>query len=525
MNAMIVRRVLVALLSALALSAPAAAAGSGDETNRHLWEPRTTSVAVFKQDMGFFMRAGEVVLRDGWCLADRVPPATFGTLAIYSHKADEVVDIVGSGPGEIVEFDGKDAPGDEASKRARLDSSTNLNVQLWYKQHDTERTAAGKLVSVGPDYVVLAGAGNDFAVPVAGISKMQVLDLPVRVHVRRDDGAPPQTTTLGMAYLRKGITWIPEYTLNVLDDETAVLTLRGTLVNEAEDLVHCDVHFVVGVPHFVHTDYMAPIAVGQIIRTIGASIAPSQVQTQIMSRAALVQNAVMSPQFDVVEQPADARAGDLRSVLGNLPQMEGPAGADYTVYTMKDMTVRRGEKAIVTLFVKKIRYSHTYQWIPPGSMEHFLVLHNATDTAWTTGPCLAVSDERPLSEDLLRYTPKDGDCLFGVTTAVNIAHETSEAEVDRLLKAHSPSNDYFLDLVTLEGTVKLRNFEQRDVEIAIVINVAGKPLSASDEGALSADTTNLKLQERTGSVRWRITLKPGQLKTLTYRYERYVPSR
>ena len=55
----------------------------------------------------------------------------------------------------------------------------------------------------------------------------------------------PDKVTLGMAYLRKGITWIPDYTLKVLDDETAELTLRGTLVNEAEDLIHTDVHLVV----------------------------------------------------------------------------------------------------------------------------------------------------------------------------------------------------------------------------------------------------------------------------------------
>ena len=61
-----------------------------------------------------------------------------------------------------------------------------------------------------------------------------------------------------MAYLRKGITWIPDYTLKVLDDDNAELTLRGTIVNEAEDLIHTDVHLVVGVPHFVHTEYMAP---------------------------------------------------------------------------------------------------------------------------------------------------------------------------------------------------------------------------------------------------------------------------
>jgi len=244
-----------------------------------------------------------------------------------------------------------------------------------------------------------------------------------------------------------------------------------------------------------------------------------------MNRAALVRNDMTAPQFGVVEQPVDATAGDLSRLLGNLPTMAGPSGADYTVYTKEDMTLRRGEKAIVTLFVKKIRYSHTYNWAPPNRMEHFLVLHNETDTAWTTGPCLAVSDERPLSEDLLRYTPKKGSCLFGVTTAINIAHDKSEAEVDRQLKAHSPSSNFYLDLVTLEGTVKLRNFEPREVEITIAVGVEGKPLSASDEGTLTADTTKLRLQERTGSVRWRVVLKPGQSKTLTYRYERYVPSK
>ena len=68
-----------------------------------------------------------------------------------------------------------------------------------------------------------------------------------------------------MAYLRKGVTWIPEYTLRILDEDTAELTLRGTLVNEAEDIIHGDVHFVVGVPSFAHTDYLAPVVVGQML--------------------------------------------------------------------------------------------------------------------------------------------------------------------------------------------------------------------------------------------------------------------
>jgi hypothetical protein len=368
-------------------------------------------------------------------------------------------------------------------------------------------------------------------VPTEGITQLQVLELPLRIHLLAEGEKQAESVSLGMAYLRQGITWIPEYTLKVLDDDTAELTLRGSLVNEAEDLVHTDVHLVVGVPHFVHTQYMAPLAVGQVIRTIGTAMGspnvPVQVTSQIMNRAAIVSNALQAPQTDqpgIVEQPVDGRGGDLGKALGNLPQMEGAAATDYTVYTKKDLTLRRGEKAIITLFAKKIRYSHIYRWSPPAQMEHSLVLSNQTDSAWTTGPCLALSEDRPLSEDLLRYTPKGGRGELPVTAAINIAHDKSEREVERKLKAHSPSHNVYFDLVTLEGKLKLKNFEKRTVELVIANPMPGKPLTADQNGSISVDPAKLRLLEREGTVRWHIKLEPGEEKTLTYQYERYVPS-
>ena len=534
------RGILVAVLAgALAgcrpgvLAAEPSVQKAADEGNRHLWEPRTRSVAVFKNGLGFVMREGEVELRDGWCLAREIPPAAFGTLAIYARDEEATVDVVGSGPGEVVEFDGRDAPNDPAAKRARLEAAKGFKVELHYEHKGQDRAAAGELVSVGPEFVVLEDRSNSFAVPIGGITRMQVLELPLRIHVLGPKDDPPDRVMLGMAYLRKGITWIPDYTLEILDDQTAELTLRGTLVNEAEDLIHTDVHLVVGVPHFVHTEYMAPIAVGQVIRAIGAGVAgqgavPQAVTTQIMTRAAIVANTATAPQFDqpspVVETPVDHGGGNLEATLGNLPQMEGAAGTDYTVYTKNDLTLRRGEKAIITLFTKKIGYSHLYRWSPPERMEHFLVLRNTTDTAWTTGPCLALSAGRPLSEDLLKYTPKGAGGELPVTTAINIAHEKTEREIDRQLNAHSPAPNVNYDLVTLEGKLQLRNYEERALEIVITDPIPGKPTVADRDGAVSIDPTKLKLLEREGSVRWNVKLEPGQETTLTYQYERYVPS-
>jgi hypothetical protein len=512
------------LVSLVIINLMGLAWGVEGKENSHLWKTRVTSATVFKNGMGFFMRQGDVALHDGWCVSDAVPPAAFGTLAIFSHGENETVDLIGSGPGEIVEFDGIDAPKDAITKRQRLETCKFLKVQLTYTQRDADRTAAGQLVSVADEYVVLETEGNDFAVPLAGIKKLQVLEKPLRVHVASDNNKKPAAkTTLGMAYLRKGITWIPEYTLKLLDDETAELTLRGTLVNEAEDLVHAEVNFVVGVPHFLHTDYLAPIAVGQVIRTIGTAVAPPAVMNQVMNRAAIA-NDIGAAYTGVIERPTGGSAGDLGAALGNLPQWEGSGATDFAVYTRKDLSVRCGEKAIVTLFVKRIKYGHSYHWSPPGDIAHSLTMQNDTDTAWTTGPCLVVSDNNALSEDLLKYVPKGGKGEFPLATAVNITHDKKETEANRELKAYQPSQNYFMDLVTLAGTVKLHNYGKTPAELMVDLPLPGKPIGASDDGEITLNAENLKLLERTGNIRWHLTLKPGEERTLSYKYERYVPS-
>ena len=137
---------------------------------------------------------------------------------------------------------------------------------------------------------------------------------------------------------------------------------------------------------------------------------------------------------------------------------------------------------------------------------------------------MAVSRDQPLSEDLLRYTPRGGRCELPVTSAMNVAGDQSETEVDRKLKEHSPADKVFLDLVTLRGELKIRNFEKIPVDLVVQFATPGKPTQASDAGKLTIDTSKLKLTERCGSVRWEIRLEPSEAKTLTYEYQRYVPS-
>ena len=111
-----------------------------------------------------------------------------------------------------------------------------------------------------------------------------------------------------------------------------------------------------------------------------------------------------------------------------------------------------------------------------------------------------------------------------VTAAIHIAHEQRETETDRKLKAHQPAADFFLDLVTVDGELALRNYTKVPAELLIDLPLPGRPVTASDDGKVALDTARLKLQERSGNVSWRLTLKAGEAKVLKYAYERYVPS-
>jgi len=78
--------------------------------------------------------------------------------------------------------------------------------------------------------------------------------------------------------------------------------------------------------------------------------------------------------------------------------------------------------------------------------------------------------------------------------------------------------------VTIDGRLKLKNFEQRGVRVIVTVPVPGKPIAASDAAEHIIDPGRLILRERSGSIRWDVTLGVAETKELTYQYERYVPS-
>ena len=111
-----------------------------------------------------------------------------------------------------------------------------------------------------------------------------------------------------------------------------------------------------------------------------------------------------------------------------------------------------------------------------------------------------------------------------MTAAINVANDKSEREIDRKLKAYSPQNKVNYDLVTLEGKLKFRNYRE----------AAGRDRGQQSrhrqalERRLGRHAGRRFQQTPFARPRRECTLedtdRAGKEKTLTYQYERYVPS-
>ena len=151
-----------------------------------------------------------------------------------------------------------------------------------------------------------------------------------------------------------------------------------------------------------------------------------------------------------------------------------------------------------------------------------LRLKNTTGMPWTTAPAISFRDWKPLGQDLLKFTGVGGEEVLRVTPATEILGSHSLEEKSRI-KERLRLNGYDVDfdLVTVEGTVKLRNVKKQPVELVLTRNLVGQGESASDGGTITKSGLNLHSVNSNSVIKWSVKVLPGE-KELKYTYSVYV---
>ena len=526
--------------------------------------PKTVAVAAFKNGLAFVVRQGEIHLQSGVGRITPIPNATLGTLWLAPGESgaslDEVVAyhynvaaqhnmlsleevlLANAGKTVTVTFNNKDYTGEIVGLHNPDSNPTNAPPP------NPEFAASVPITPpVKPQYLLLRVDKQLVALPVNGIVNAVLPDNTTfteksdqqRSALRFKVKGSADKTNLTLGYLEHGLGWTPSYLISLTDDKTAQITMQAILIDDAEDLKDADVFFVVGVPNFAYSNIPSPMSLQQ---NLLAFMKDSEQPVNGRNYANLNSIGGQVLALDEMKSETDSQPSFAQAVA----ELSGAPEEDLFLYTRSGVTLAREERATYNVFSTSVSYEHIYEWevqdqprvdgfgnvIQPNpnpttsdaaanSIWHSIRLKNNSKFPWTSAPTLVISGTKPVSQDTLPYTPKAATSNLKITIATDIRSTHEEKEISREQNIPRRRN-YQYDLVTVEGTLKVRNYKSKEVRLNIRKNLRGEVIAQSDEGKSTKLGEAIQTDNPMSRLTWEVVLKPDEDRTITYRYKVWV---
>jgi len=349
--------------------------------------------------------------------------------------------------------------------------------------------------------------------------------------------SPASGDWLSVSYLARGITWAPSYLVDISDAKQARLSAKAEIINEGEDLDGTHVDLVTGFPNLEFADVLSPMSMktnlAQFLQSLAAG--PSRLDMSIMT-----QNVA-----GYAEGPAGGRGGGGAmggiSVPGYGAAAAGQVAEDLFLYPIENVTLKKNETGYYPLFTQSVPYTEFYEWkvgdrvTPAGryrewqqdqpepveTVWHSIRLTNNMAMPWTTAPAQLVREGQIIGQDTLRYTAPTAKVTVRITQAVNVRAEQTEIEAKRERDAVHMYGDSF-DRITIDGTLRVANYTQELISLEITKELSGDVKETVPRAEDVTLARGLKAMNPTHELTWKIELKPGDGKEITYTYQALI---
>lgn len=545
----------------------------GQESNS--FSPEIKRVAVFKNGYAFTYREGEASTNGNWAYTTKTPIGVLGTVWGYSTTpnvkvnqllASEVTNsstervvnlaeflIANEGARIRAEVVGGDAKArtyegvyEIISPMRGFKNVVKLSGDQNYNSSDQSLLQSyGLTIIIKTENGVLAFLAQRIeSVEVIGQAKWEKpkSEKQIRLGIKTDGAKDGQKINLGVAALERGIRWIPAYRVEVKGDpiKEAKLELEANVINDLADLNNSEISFVVGVPHFLFQDTVSPLS----INTAFAGVSSNFRRRDINQYSNAITSQVSS------DFSTDGVDRDASPTILQEEKTTSFSAEQLYLYQTDQLNLKKGERATMRLFSLTVPCTEVFEWTINDVNDaharylnsnysgqnqqitslqdlttkiwYALKLKNTTGMPWTTAPAISFREWKPLGQDLLKFTTIGGEEVLRVTPATEVVGTHTLEEKERVRqKLRWNGSDYDFDLVTVEGTIKLRNVKKQPVELVLTRNLVGEVTSASDDGKITKDGLNLQSVNSNSVVKWNLVIPNGD-KELKYTYNVFV---
>ncbi|SFF27471.1 DUF4139 domain-containing protein [Thermoflexibacter ruber] len=499
-----------------------------------------SDIAVFKNGTAFLVKKMQINAENGTAILPTLPQATFGTLWFLAdnNAIKQVSSFTEELNTSLVITNVADMLKANQGKKAIFVFDNNVSVE-------------GVLESVsGTAVLIRTNAGKYYTNDAQNCKSAEFSEKPNTLLTQKENKrivklefAKKNTSQpLQMMYLAKGLSWVPSYHIDLLNETQAKVTLRATLMNDLEDLENANLNLVVGVPNFAYSYLSSPLVSTEGVVTFLNQL--NRYSNQYYGgggRTGAVSRGDISMQSfsNVMSSDVEGEDEDLPSI-----ETEGKQSEDFFFYQLKNVTLKKQGRTFQDILQQSTTYEHLYEvnlnsnntssYTNPNEstyenislVKHAVMIKNESKFPWTTGTVLLTKlldgVAQPISQDKLNYTPVGGKVKIPLTVVSDVSVKDSEKEVDRKVNIKQ-KDGYFYDLVTVEAKIEVKSFRNNAIELKINRSFTGEGLKCNIAWNIQKlVSTNSYNYNALSSAEWKIKLEAGKSETITYQYQFYV---
>jgi hypothetical protein len=351
---------------------------------------------------------------------------------------------------------------------------------------------------------------------------------------------------LEMMYLTKGITWIPGYYIELLDNKKARVILRSTLINDAEDIEDSDVNFVVGVPNFKYATELSPLYGS---KEVSKFIGKLDVNYQPLNTMNLNQFSNSIRSYNHAGNDQDLLRIEPKSTTETIKSINATQSQDLFFYTAKNVNLKKGGRGFYDIFEINCPVKHEYftelnssgfanapSWhhlklglIETIPVHHSLKIANKSEFPFTTGTALLVSSENgfiePISQDQVKYTPKGGTLLMNMNEAIDVfvsEDHIMKKKSERKMRYPKHQDAPWYDQITIKDKITIENHKAESIELNMNKVIYGEIVDIHESGKSEMKPDGHRQLNSENSIKFKLRIGANEKKTIDVTYTTYV---
>ncbi len=468
--------------------------------------PQIMQAALYKNGYSAMIRKVELDA-DGDTMIGSITPAVAGTFWVYGSPGLKLDSIVNTTVTDKTEVTANSIPGILA-----LNKGATVTLEARGKEY------TGKLIETN-SVVILETADGMIVLPMADITRAVIQGKAKLTSeaTTSTNGLRVKANGKGTLYLlsvEPGLDWVPMYWVDILDNTRLKLTMRTSVTNSVGELKAADLSFVAGSPNMPFIGQNDPFTLISIAGRQGGFGGGVGGGPGGRPSAAMQNTAPPGMAFDMESAfETGAPTGDS---IGEL-----------FFYKRQKVDLKAGEKGYFVLFETPTTYTTKYTLEVPArevgesalTTWQTIKFKNNSGVPLTSAVATAYRDTNLIGQDELKYTPAGAEGSLRLARAVDIPGKftVSELSSDTVVV-----NTIQRQRVVRAGKIEVQNTKQEAVEMEVSTAFAGEHLSSDNTPEVRKLAERLTELNPTTRIKWSITLKPGEKRSLGFTYRQVL---